>query len=217
VTTSTVFPLNHTTKVTWKIENENLGYGEITLKARGALSVDNEVIESVKWLFPTSFLGMMTSSTQVKFHTYFSYNDPTPVDQFGIQTVSNITLNGGKVLTLKNGTVWGKEWDGSGVVKFVESGALPSILVLTNIQSTSGGKPVNITVNGDVPAIVEIGSEEGTSTVRNDDIITSLTFAIILFMVVDLGSYDSAEKCKYEKPSEETKQPNAKANRQRFR
>jgi hypothetical protein len=219
ITQTTYFPSNGTSKMTTFSQYENLGYGKIILEARGALSVDNVVTESIEWLFPTSVIDKFEKNTSVVFHTYFSYNDPPPTDQFGVPEVGNITLHSGRQLVLENGTVWGQEWDGSCVVTFTEAGGLPSTLIATNVETKlpPSGNFSLITVNGVLPSVIEIETADGTSTVRNDDIVTSLTFAILLFMWVDLGSYDGEDKCKYHEPEKETQQPSAKPNRQRFR
>jgi hypothetical protein len=195
VTTTTYFPNNGSTVVSWALVNLNLGYGTITLSGKGSLSVDNELTESVRWLVPKSLEDALLPNATITFHTVFSDPVNPEYDEFGVPLVGNITLEPRGVLTLKNGTVWGEQWKGSGVVTFVESGDLGSLLVFTNILgNTSAGKPPQaVTLNGEVPEVIEIGAEESTSTVRNNDWVITLTFAILLFAVLDLGSYEKSQ------------------------
>jgi hypothetical protein len=176
---------------------ENFGTGSITLSGKGALSVDNVLTETVRWLTPASLDVNMTNTTMT-FHTAFAMQYPEKDDSLGFPLNAYFSLHRtGKNISAPNGTKLWTEWEGSQTVRFVESGALESNLFIDNLSlsypsATGKGNTLNATnITGVVPAYIEIGSEEATSSVRNNDWVVTLTFALLLFAVLDLGSYEN--------------------------
>jgi hypothetical protein len=176
---------------------ENFGEGSITLSGKGALSVDNVLTETVRWLMPASLDENMTNAT-MSFHTDFAMQYPEKDSSLGFPNNAIFPLHRtGHSYLAPNGTKLWTEWKGSEKVTFVESGALPSELFIDNISlsypSLQGkGNVLNMTdIMGEYPALIEVGTEEATSSVRNNDWVITLTFAILLFAVLDLGSYEN--------------------------
>jgi hypothetical protein len=186
----------------------DFGTGTITLSGKGALSVDNIITEDVRWITPNSLEKNFSHAT-MSFHTAYAIPYPEVDNVYGAPTNAYIPLNNVGPYLAPNGTKIGTLWIGGEQVTFVEAGQLVSNLFMNNLTLTgptlTGGTTLKtIDITGIFQSPIEIGTEEATSTIRNNDWTITLTFAILLFAVLDLGSYENSEKGKPDQ-SEESK------------
>jgi hypothetical protein len=196
ITQTTILP-NGSTHTSTFIRVIDIGTLVITISGKGGLSVGNILWESVEWIVPAGFVKNLTGAL-VTFHTFFAMPIPSVI-LLGVPQFADIPLKRTSDLNVTD--IEGKQvildqiWKGSAPVTFVESGNLPSVLSITNAKVTnSTGATVPITFNGELPAVIQIGPDVTTTTVRNNDWVTTLTFAILLFAVLDLGAYESAQQ-----------------------
>lgn len=171
-----------------------LGTGTITLEGKGTLSVDNPLTITTDWIVPKSLEANLSHANLV-FHADFSMFSPQRTNFLGIPENADLNLTRVGPKYFPNGTEWGTEWTtGPRTVVFVESGPLQSELRFNNATLTGpDGKPTQVDLDGIMPNVIEIGSEEATSSSRNNDWTITLTFALLFFVVVDLGSEQSGE------------------------
>ncbi|MDG6983850.1 MAG: hypothetical protein JRN28_04820, partial [Nitrososphaerota archaeon] len=189
---------NATTKVnSTSVFLLNMGSGDVILQGKGALSVDNPLTITVNWVVPKSFESNL-SHASMSFHPDFALPYPVTNNFLGFPNNAELNLTREGPVDFPNGTLYGEKWTSQPrTVVFIEAGYLGAELTFWNATVSTGvpGKTQQANLQGIItnPNVILIGDAGATSTVRTNDWVVTLTFAIILFMVVDLGSENRDE------------------------
>ena len=177
----------------------SLGQASLTLQGKGSLGVDTPVTESATWVFPASMVQNLTRAAVV-VHTLDAMSYPPSYDGYGLQEFANIVLRPSANVT-SNGVFVAQEWSGSQTVTFVQSGTLSGLFVISNANITDNmGKTAPATITGALPVSVEVGSQDATAIVRLTDWAVTLTFAVLLLVLVELDRRDHGSAAVREQP-----------------
>jgi hypothetical protein len=168
--------------------------GQIVLSGKGGLSADNSLSATVTIYFNKQYGFKPDEPNAVMLTLTGAYFEPPRYDDFGFKEWANITLTK-QVSNLSN---W-DEWSGQTQVLYNQGGTYGGDLILDG-NSTH-------TMNYPLPPYIHIGNDDVTVTAKTNQLLVSLTWAILLLGVLEFRVKGTGDTSKNETQEHQNPQP----------
>lgn len=173
--------------------------GAITLTGKGGLSADNSLSVSLTVYFNKQYGFNPDEPNAVLLTLQSAYFDPPMKDDFGFPQWANLSLTK-QQSTLPYWDMWGTSENVG--IRYDQGGTYGGNLILDG-NSTHAG-------NYTLPPYIRIGNDDVTVSAKTNQLLISLTWAILLLGVVEFRNKNDGNHAENKTPNNQSSQNNTK-------